>query len=74
MNKWMKNGMTGLVLSAAALAAVVQVPAQEAPVQDDSLSGVSIDALDLAGGSKLKDRRIEAYNNDMEIVRAVIYV
>lgn len=72
MNKWMKNGMTGLVLSAAALAAAVTVPVQSEPKQDDSLSAVSIDALDLAGGSKLKDRMVEAYNNDMEIVRAVI--
>lgn len=74
MNKWMKNGMTGLVLSAAALAAAVTVPVQSEPAQEDGLSGVSIDALDLAGGSKLKDRRIEAYNNDMEIVRAVLMV
>jgi len=74
MNKWIKNGMTGLALSTAALVATSRPPVQAEPTQDDSLTAVSIDALDVAGGSKLKDRMIEAYDNDMELVRAVIQV
>lgn len=74
MNKWIKNGMTGLILGTAAVMATSKPPIQSEPTQDDSLSSVSIDALDLAGGSKLKDRMISVYNNDMEIVHAVILV
>ncbi len=70
MNKWIKQGMAGLALTSLALTGYV------VPKEDDDSSRIeitdatSVDAIDYAGGSKLKDRRI--FNSAAEIEIAVV--
>ena len=62
MNKWMKQGMAGLILSTSALT-VAQTTQSEKEVVREENSLVSVDALDFAGGSKLKDRMMMITSN-----------
>lgn len=71
MNKWIKNGMTGLVIGASGLAAAV-TPAQVSSLEISPMNEVAVDALDLAGGSKLKDRMIVATEDEMVLVYALV--
>jgi hypothetical protein len=60
MNKWMKNGMT-VAVGASAFAAAIAVAKVNPKVPPSSnAQTISVDALDFAGGSKLKDRRVIA--------------
>ncbi len=62
MNKWMKQGLLGLAMSTAAVAAAATMQTEsKEPAGQPALKAseeVMIDALDFAGGSKLKDRRV----------------
>lgn len=69
MNKWMKLSMVGMALSASAVGASQSV--QQQPVPDDSRISrdVMVDAMDFAGGSKLKDRMsVPTEYENLEIV------
>lgn len=70
MNKWMKQGMIGLALASAAAAGVKS--GKNGGVEPVGLAkgaSLMIDALDFAGGSKLKDRMFQANAaRDLEIV------
>lgn len=59
MNKWMKHGMLGLALTSAT-ASVATTAKSEMTAKPSMSQEVMVDAIDLiAGGSKLKDRRIQ---------------
>lgn len=67
MNKWMKQGLLGFALTAAAVSA--ERPAQsQKEAQPQFKNAVTIDALDFAGGSKLKDRRCSQASRELEII------
>ena len=72
MNKWMKYGMTGLVVSSA-LQASAERPGPVNPSMSEALQEVAIDVLDLAGGSKLKDRMVVKSDDHMVLVYALMY-
>lgn len=71
MNKWIKNGMTGLVIGTSGIAAA-ETPFRAGAIDLSSMSEIAIDALDLAGGSKLKDRMIVANDDEMALVYALV--
>jgi hypothetical protein len=61
MNKWMKQGMMGLILTTATVAAAAitsPIADSAAELKDLPSEHLMIDALDYAGGSKLKDRLV----------------
>ena len=69
MNKWMKQSMTGLLLATAAVG-ILSEAKEQAPAREISVNAV--DAVELAGGSKLKDRMIEtATLQNLKLVRAL---
>lgn len=61
MNKWMKQGVTGFVVtSALASAVIVAANNSSVKVADSPATYIGIDAMDYAGGSKLKDRMLQS--------------
>ena len=60
MNKWIKNGVAGLALSTAAIAASALTAPQAEPANIEQIEAVAVDATDYFGGSKLKDRMVMA--------------
>lgn len=71
MNKWMKYGMTGVVIAAGAM--MNNESAGSKPTFEDASRAVSMDAVDLAGGSKLKDRGFMiSENNELEQVYVLL--
>jgi hypothetical protein len=72
MNKWLKNGMAGLVLGTTALTVATENKTQAQPLK---LQSRSVDALDFAGGSKLKDRMIKFEDkSNVTLVRILLDV
>jgi hypothetical protein len=71
MNKWMKHGMRGLIITTAAMASANQEPKDTSPTPSGS-SFVSVDAMEEMGGSKLKDRMIASTEDDIQMVYALI--
>lgn len=70
MNKWIKYGVTTLVVSSAALS----VNASNEPISNDTATDANIQTIDVIsemGGSKLKDRMITSYEEDMAVVYAI---
>ena len=72
MNKWMQHGALGLAMASAALAGNLASKAQ-AEGGDNKVKAIEnfghkgIDALDYAGGSKLKDRMINSTGHSVEL-------
>lgn len=70
MNKWMKTSMTGLILATAAMSITSEGKEQ---VAARKISSQAVDAVELAGGSKLKDRGFTSTNTEtVDVVRALI--
>jgi hypothetical protein len=71
MNKWMKQGLLGIALASTSMAAFAadkkdNKDANARPEAVESSGHQSIDAQDYAGGSKLKDRMLEATGMSVE--------
>jgi hypothetical protein len=70
VNKWMKQSVTGLILATAAVSIISEGKKQ---VAARKISSQAIDAVELAGGSKLKDRGFDSVNPEtVEVVRAIV--
>ena len=71
MNKWIKSGMTGLIIGAASFAAVSNANTEAKTSQATTVK--CVDAFDLDGGSKLKDRMLKGgARTDMGVIRILI--
>lgn len=71
-NKWFKHGVTGLILGGATLVTTQLAGSSMKAEFLSAESAVSMDAMDLAGGSKLKDRMIVSENDDLALVYAYL--
>ena len=69
MNKWMKQGVIGFALTSAAIAGYVEKNAQKGT--GEAQLKQAVDALDFAGGSKLKDRMIQSTGYSVEFATVI---
>ncbi|AZZ35489.1 hypothetical protein CIK05_01290 [Bdellovibrio sp. qaytius] len=70
MNNWIKQSITGLVLTASTVASAIET--QNMKQQPIPNSDQVIDAMDFAGGSKMKDRMIQTQQDDKILVVRIL--
>lgn len=71
MNKWMKNSLTAMAVTAASISASMTDLGNGQPLKASTEEQL-IDALDFAGGSKLKDRRCLHSDKDQDLEIVVV--
>lgn len=70
MNNWIKLGFTGFVLGTTTVASAIETQHMKQPEAENLQQ--SIDAMDFAGGSKLKDRMIKVQDADKVVVVRIL--
>ncbi len=69
MNQLIKATIAGLVLSTTTAASAIETQTMKQPTQTVDQA---VDAMDFAGGSKLKDRMIETQQEDQIIMVRIL--